>query len=275
MERAIHTRVGHLEEHVLHDVATVRALELELVALEEHVVEAPAGSGENSGNATLAPLDLEDQVDGPLASITRSPRLPRHGVGGVTVGAQALAVHPGLCDGVGGLLLVEAEHLRDHGGGSDLDQHDVVQTDLVVRVLQGQHTLDLVGLDHALQHVLDLQDLAVAQVAARTVGTGDPVRDGENTTQVVGGVTPFGGQPAVVVVEPADHGTDVEGTVDGVQLVGSTRHTGTIGDDGALDNGAQQLGALLELEGLQTTSEGVEEDETGRVKLRSTQFVRN
>ena len=44
-----HTRVGDLEEDVLHDVAAVGALELKLVALEEDVVEAPDGSGEDGG----------------------------------------------------------------------------------------------------------------------------------------------------------------------------------------------------------------------------------
>ena len=34
-------RVGNLEQHVLHDVAAVVALEAELIAFEEHVVEAP------------------------------------------------------------------------------------------------------------------------------------------------------------------------------------------------------------------------------------------
>jgi hypothetical protein len=35
------TRIGYLEEDVLHDVAAVGALELELIALEQDVVETP------------------------------------------------------------------------------------------------------------------------------------------------------------------------------------------------------------------------------------------
>ena len=264
--------VGDLEEDVLHDVAAVGALELELLALEEDVVEAPAGSGENGGDTTLALLDLEDEVDGALASVTGGPRLAGHGVGGVTVGTQTLAIDPGLGDGVGGLLLGEAEHLGDDGGGGDLDEDNVVETDLVVGVLEGEDTLDLVGLDHGLEDILDLEDLAVADVAAGAVGAGDPVGDGEDTADVVGGMTPLGGQPAVIVIQPADHGTDVEGTVDGVQLVGGTRDAGTVGDDGAVHDGAEQLGALLELEGFQTTAEGVEEDQTSGVKLSIIRF---
>lgn len=185
----------------------------------------------------------------------------------MTVGTQTLSINPGLGDGVGGLLLSEAEHLGDNGGGSDLDQDDVVEADLVVGVLEGQNTLDLVGLDHGLEDIADLEDLAIAQVTTGTVGAGDPVGDGEDTTQVVGGVTPLSGEPAVVVVQPTDHGTDVEGAIDGVQLVGGTGDAGSVGDDGALNNGAEELGALLEFESLETTAQGVQEDETSGVKL--------
>jgi hypothetical protein len=80
-------------------------------------------------------------------------------------------------------------------------------------------------------------------------------------------VTPLSGEPAVVVVQPTDHGTDVESAIDGVQLVGSTGDAGSVGDDGALNNGAEELGALLELESLETTAQCVQEDKTSSVKL--------
>jgi hypothetical protein len=254
------TWVGNLEENVLHDVAAVWALELELVALEQNVIETPDGGGQNSGNTALTLLDLQDEVDSTLASITSSPRLSGHGVGGVSVGTETLAVHPSLGDGISGLLLVETEHLSNHSSGGNLDQHNVVQADPVVRILQGQNTLDFVGLDHGLQHFLDLHNLAISEVTSGTVGAGDPVSDSENTAQIVGGVTPLGGKPAVIVVKPPDHGTNVEGTIDRVQLVGSTRDTGTVRNNSALNNGTQQLGAFFESQGLQSATQGVEED---------------
>lgn len=52
------TWVGNLEENIFHDVAAVRALELELVALEQNVIETPDGGGQNSGNTALTLLDL-------------------------------------------------------------------------------------------------------------------------------------------------------------------------------------------------------------------------
>ena len=261
------TRVGDLEEDVLHDVAAVGALELELLALEEDIVEAPDGSGQDSGDTLLALEDLESQVDGTLASITGSPGLAGHGVGGVAVGTQALAINPGLGDSVGNALLVQAEHLGNDGSAGNLDEDDMVQTDLVVGVEQSQASLDLVGLDHGLEDILDGEDLATSQVASGLVGAVDSVGDGEHSTEVVRVVTPLSSKPAVVEIEPADHGTNVEGAVDRVEHKGGSGNLGTIGHDGAGDNGSQQLGALLEPQTLKTAAESVEENPSRRVKL--------
>ena len=60
--------------------------------------------------------------------------------------------------------------------------------------------------------------------------TGHPVGGGEDAAQVVGGVAPFGGQPGVVEIEPADHRADVEGRLHRVELelragnLGAVRH---------------------------------------------------
>lgn len=86
-------------------------------------------------------------------------------------------------------------------------------------------------------------------------------------------MTPFSGQPAVVEVEPSDHGTDVEGTVDRVQHIGSTRDLGAVGHDGARDGRAEQLGALLEAEALKTAAQSVEENPSSGVELGSNKTV--
>lgn len=185
----------------------------------------------------------------------------------MAVGTQALAINPGLGDGIGNLLLVEAEHLGDDGGGSNLDENNVVKTDLVVGVEEGQAALDLVGLDHGLEDILDGEDLAASEVTAGLVGAVNPVSDSKNGTQVVRGVTPLSGQPAVVEVEPSDHSTNVEGTVDGVKDVGGTGDLGTVRDDGTGDDGAEELGALLEAEALKTAAEGIEENPSSSVEL--------
>jgi hypothetical protein len=261
-------RVGNLEENVLHDIASVGALELELLALEEDIVETPDRSGQNGGNTLLALEDLESEVDGALASITGSPRLSGHGVGCVTVGSERLAINPSLGDGIGNLLLVEAEHLGDDGGRGDLDKDNVVKTDLVVGVEESQATLNLVGLNHGLENILDDKGLAASEVTAGLVGTVDPVSDSEDSTEVVRGVTPLSSEPAVVEVEPSDHGTNVEGGVDGVKLEGSTRDLGAVGDNGAGDDGSEELRALLEPQSLETAAKSVEEDPSSSVESK-------
>lgn len=80
-------------------------------------------------------------------------------------------------------------------------------------------------------------------------------------------MAPFGSEPAVVEVEPSDHGTDVEGSVHGVELEGRTGDLGTVGDDSAGDDRAQELGALLEPKALEAAAERVEENPSGGVEL--------
>jgi hypothetical protein len=269
------SRVGDLEENVLHDIAAVGALELKLLTLEEDIVETPDRSGQNGGNTLLTLEDLESEVNGTLASITGGPRLSGHGVGGVAVSSQRLTINPSLSDSIGNLLLVEAEHLGDDGGRGDLDKDNVVKTDLVVGVEESQATLNLVGLNHGLENILDDKGLAASEVTAGLVGTVDPVSDSEDSTEVVRGVTPLSSEPAVVEVEPSDHGTNVEGGVDGVKLEGSTRDLGAVGDNGAGDDGSEELRALLEPQTLETAAKGIEEDPSSSVesKLRVNGFI--
>jgi hypothetical protein len=80
-------------------------------------------------------------------------------------------------------------------------------------------------------------------------------------------VAPLGSQPAVVEVEPSDHGANVEGSIDGVKLVVCTGHLCAVGDDGTLDGGAENVPALLELQTLKTAAQGVDEDPSGCVEL--------
>jgi hypothetical protein len=261
--------VGDFEEHVLHHVGAVGALEVEFLAVEVDVVEAPGGSGEHGGHAALAGHDLEAEVDGTLAGVTGGPGLTGHGVGAVAVGAHGLAVHPGLRDSIAGLSLSQAEHLRDDSGRSDFDVDNVVKADLVEAVLERQTALDFVGLDHSLQNFLDGESSAVGDLlAASLVGAVHPVCYCEDGAQVVGRVAPLGCQPAVVEVQPADHGSDVEGSADGIELVGCAEDFGAVGHRSAFDDWAEKLGAVRELEGLETAAKSVEEDEASSVDLR-------
>lgn len=80
-------------------------------------------------------------------------------------------------------------------------------------------------------------------------------------------MAPFRGQPAVVEVEPSDHGANVEGSVDGVQHIRGAGNLCAVGHDGARNGRTEQLGALLEAEALQTAAQSVEEDPSSGVEL--------
>lgn len=80
-------------------------------------------------------------------------------------------------------------------------------------------------------------------------------------------MAPLGSEPAVVEVEPSDHGANVEGTVDGVHLVVGTRYLAAIGDGCAFHNRTEDLPALLEAQPLQTAAKRVNEDPAGGIEL--------
>jgi hypothetical protein len=97
-------RVGDLKEHVLHHVRAERALKLERLALEEHVVESPRLCGEHRGEARLAFLNEVGEVNGTRARVAGRPGLARARVGRVAICAERLAVYPRLGDSVDGLI---------------------------------------------------------------------------------------------------------------------------------------------------------------------------
>jgi hypothetical protein len=73
-------------------------------------------------------------------------------------------------------------------------------------------------------------------------------------------------QEAVVEVEPANLGANVEGAPNGVDLELGSRDLCAVGDDGALDNRTHELRAFWESKALETAAKRVEEAETGRVE---------
>src|SRR5690606_22828120 len=114
-------------------------------------------------------------------------------------------------------------------------QNDVVQTHTVERVLERDATLYLVRLDHGGEHVAHGERFASGGDGL----PGQPVGSGQDAAQVVRRVAPFGRQPGVVEVQPANHGADVERGLYGVELVGRTRYLRAMGNDGARHDGAE------------------------------------
>lgn len=83
-------------------------------------------------------------------------------------------------------------------------------------------------------------------------------------------MAPFCCQPAVIVVQPSNHRTYIEGAVYGVKNIGRTGYSSTVWDDGTLNNGPKELGAFFEPESFETAADGVEEDVTcGLVLLKA------
>ena len=69
-----------------------------------------------------------------------------------------------------------SHHLGHHRSASNLDEDDVVETDTVERVQEGEAALDLVRLDHGLENIAHQDRLAL---------TGEMIGDGEDGTEVV------------------------------------------------------------------------------------------
>ena len=128
-------------------------------------------------------------------------------------------------------------------------------------------------LDHGLEDVFHSEDFSIAQVSTVAVGSANPICDRQNGAQVVTGVTPLSGKPAVVEIEPSDHGTDVEGTEYRIELVGGAGNSCTIGDSCSGYDRAQKLGAVGELKGLETATQRVEEDVSSCVDLHTETIV--
>ena len=92
------------------------------------------------------------------------------------------------------------------------------------------------------------------------------VGDGEDAAEVVRGMAPLGGQPGVVVVQPADDAADVPGGLDRVEPEGGARHPRAVRDQGALDQRAEVLGAFREAQRQQAAAEGIHQAVAGGVQ---------
>lgn len=78
-------------------------------------------------------------------------------------------------------ILVDLQHLADNSGAGNFHEHNVIETDSVEAVQEGQASLNLVGLDHSLKDILDSELLTLASQV---------VRDSKDGSQVVRRMTP-------------------------------------------------------------------------------------
>jgi hypothetical protein len=180
----------------------------------------------------------------------------------MAVGAQRVAVDERVRHRIEQLVAREPEQAADHGGRRDLDQQHVVEPDGVEGILECEAALDLVGLNHRDEHVAHRERLP----AGRDGRAGQPVGRREDPAEVVGRMTPFGGEPGVVEVQPADHRADVERGLYGIELEGRAGHLRAVRHDRARHDGAEQLGAGRVGERLESASERVDQAMTRRLQ---------
>lgn len=127
----------------------------------------------------------------------------------------------------------------------------MIESNFVKRVEQRQTTLNLVCLDHAFHDIFNFEDCPASDFLTGSVGPRYPVSDCKYTTEVVGRMPPFCRQPTVVVVEPPDHGANVEGAIDRVENVRCSGHTSAIGNNSPLDCRTEKFCAFFKSQSFQ------------------------
>ena len=228
-------RVGDLEEDIFHDIGAITLRERERIAVEQHVVITPGLRTQRRRITHFTGHRDERETHPATRRIARCPALARPRVRCMSIGAQRTTVNPGVRHGIDDLLAVAAQHARDHRGGCHTHQEHMVKSDAVVAVLQCQHALYLMRLDHCRQHILHRQRCFAFSPGhpAQIVGRG------EDAAQVIGRVAPLRSEPGVVEVQPADHGADVERCHDGFKLIRRTGHPRTTRERCARDDGTE------------------------------------
>ena len=146
-------RERDLEQHVLHDVRAERTLERDRAAFEQHVLKTPALGRQGRRIAHLASACEQRVPHAAARRVAGRPALTRAGVRRVPIRSQRAAVEPRIRNGVDDLVAAAAEQARRHRRARDAHEQHVVETDAVEAVVQREHALDLVRLDHGREHV--------------------------------------------------------------------------------------------------------------------------
>jgi hypothetical protein len=184
----------------------------------------------------------------------------------VSVSTEGLAISPGLRDSIYDLVAVQAQHLRHNSRARNFYEDDMIETNTIKRVEEGETALNFMGLDHGSQDVVDGQGLTL---------TGKVISNREDGTEVVGWVTPFSSKPAIIEVEPSDDSSDVESTPDRIKLVVSSGNLGacmmpsekcriirwarrTVWYDGSFNYRTKEPGTCVKLQSLETTTDCVD-----------------
>jgi hypothetical protein len=202
------------------------------------------------------------QTDAPAGGIAGGPRLTRTGIGGMTVGAQTLPIDPGLREGIDDLAARASQEARGHSSRGDLYKDDVIQADTIETVLQGQNALNFMRLDGGHQRVADGEGgFTFRNGSARTV-----IGNRQDCSEVVGGMAPLGGKPGVVVIQPANRATDVEGRLDGIKLKMGARYPRPVRHDRSRRDRTEVAPARRILQCQERATQAIHQAQAGRVE---------
>ena len=80
-------------------------------------------------------------------------------------------------------------------------------------------------------------------------------------------MTPLSSEPAIIVIEPSDHGTDIESAINRVELEGGAGNFRSVWNHSSFNNWTEQLCAFLKSQTFETAAECVKQDESSRIKL--------
>ena len=129
----------------------------------------------------------------------------------------------------------------------------MIEPNSVETVLQREHALHLVRLDHRAQHVPHRGErCARAPLGARQI-----IRNRQNGAEIIGRVTPFRGEPGIVEVQPAYRRADVEGRADRIEFPGRAGHTRAPLQRGPWHHGPEQFRAGRIFQCLQATADRI------------------
>jgi len=146
----------------------------------------------------------------------------------------------------------------------------MIKANAIEAVLQGKDTLDLVCLNHSDQHIANRKSL----VSLANALPAQVVCDRENTAQIVRRMSPFRGEPRVVIIEPTHDRTDVECGLNRVELVTGSRHARPCSSHRcARDNRPEKLGASGIIQRKKSASKRVHEAKARGIKRFVTGYL--
>src|SRR5438094_681711 len=124
----------------------------------------------------------------------------------MSISSQGPTIQPGVRNSIRDLLFAAAKEFSGKSSGGYAHQQHMIEAHSIETVFQGENPLNFVRLDHGCEQVANTE----RSVAFGRVFTADKIGDREQGAKIVGGVTPLGGQPRIVEVEPTDQSAYIE-----------------------------------------------------------------